>query len=177
MWLIHMCSMTYSCVWHDWFIGVMWLISRTCDMAQFMCDMTDSLFLWGGGGARQSCFHSLFVWCDIVCVCVCMCLCVCVCVCASMCAHACVCICVYVCVCVCVCECVCVCVWRYSMILPKYSIHTQTHRHTDTQTHRHTDTQTHTHSYPPIYPHTCAHLHTHTHVHTHWLYKVWWRIN
>jgi len=36
-WLIHMCDMTHSCVWHDSLIWVTWLIH--------MCDMTHS-YVW-----------------------------------------------------------------------------------------------------------------------------------
>jgi len=40
-WLIHMCDMTQSYVWHDSFTCVTWLI-HICDMTHHMCDMTHS---------------------------------------------------------------------------------------------------------------------------------------
>ena len=45
-WLIHMCDMTHSCVWHDSFTCVTWLI-HMCDMTHshvwhHLCDMTHS---------------------------------------------------------------------------------------------------------------------------------------
>ena len=42
-WLIHMCDMTHSHVWHDWFTCVTWLIH--------ICDMTHS-YVW----------HDAFTW-------------------------------------------------------------------------------------------------------------------
>jgi len=43
-WLIHMCDMTHSYVWHDAFICVTWLI-HMCDMTFHLCDMTHS-YVW-----------------------------------------------------------------------------------------------------------------------------------
>jgi len=70
-WLIHMCDMTHSYVWHDLYIRVMWLThsDHMCDMtcrALAMCDMTHShgthSLLSHIAGASESCHvtsHSL----------------------------------------------------------------------------------------------------------------------
>ena len=53
-WLIHMCDMTHSYVWHDSFICVTWLVH--------MCDMTHS-YVWHASPLRVT-WLAHFAWWD-----------------------------------------------------------------------------------------------------------------